>query len=799
MAGDEQREQNPIDLFTRAEEGAGEQDRPQPRVAHRARGGSQPPSMRLDRLQIENLWSYRHALLDFRDGITVIAGPNGSGKSSLLESIFFALYGSKAGPAMERSLSDVLHIGAQKGSARLDFHHGGQSYTVQMALRRRGDTTVSDKEECWLTREDGQDWVGVEEVAQAVEALFGMNRDDFVNCVYVRQGEIDRLIRAGEDERRGMIDRLLRLERLDRYALRARDGARRAVNRKSEILRRVVRDVKREVEALQAEEPARRRAVVEERLAAKRSEQEALEEKLTQAGELHQRYRQKLERMEETAREIEEREEELDRKGKRLQAYEKRERELTQQHERLKKDYTRLRRRFARGLDRLEIPREEVMGSLDAVSSWEEIARLPEEYARVRERQEQLRASIQGGQSELARAREEVAEKRETVLQEMTQLKTRREHLEREHAEMRQLLGEGKCPVCGQPVTESTFGSELDDRERRLDEIRAQIDERRSRVEHLEAEREDLRTKRENALQELNDEWDALEERRGRLEELKELALRMFQVKEQGLERKGVRHELIESIDGLKEEIAQLKAKISELQGRLGERDEIVGKVEKVVEKLNELQGNKAALQEEISRLQQEHGKIQSQLDQLEKRKALQQETEAELAQVEGLGGEVEWLAQFYGDLKKDLRRRNIRALERYFNEFFRLMDPGSSYSRVRISTEYEIGVELLSGEMIRPELLSGGERALINIALRTAIHQVLSQASHLMPLMLDEPTIYLDRARVSRLQHLLQELGQRVGQVIFVSHEIGLVEGADYEYRTEKASDNTSRVRRMR
>jgi DNA repair exonuclease SbcCD ATPase subunit len=63
----------------------------------------------------------------------------------------------------------------------------------------------------------------------------------------------------------------------------------------------------------------------------------------------------------------------------------------------------------------------------------------------------------------------------------------------------------------------------------------------------------------------------------------------------------------------------------------------------------------------------------------------------------------------------------------------------------------------------------------------------------------LDEPTIYLDRDRIHRLQFLLEDLGRRVGQVIVVSHEVGLVEGADHEYRTEKSSENISTIYKVR
>jgi DNA repair exonuclease SbcCD ATPase subunit len=56
-----------------------------------------------------------------------------------------------------------------------------------------------------------------------------------------------------------------------------------------------------------------------------------------------------------------------------------------------------------------------------------------------------------------------------------------------------------------------------------------------------------------------------------------------------------------------------------------------------------------------------------------------------------------------------------------------------------------------------------------------------------------------LDRERINRLQFLLEELGSRVGQVVVVSHEEGLVEGADHEWWTEKGRDNISTVKRIR
>lgn len=804
---EEKREKSLLDLLSEVEHEGEPAGRDRPRSQRRPRGARRAPSeaasgvpaMRLESLEIDRLWSYEHAEIAFEEGVTVIAGPNGSGKSSLLESIFFALYGSKAGPAMERSLGDVLHIGADQGSVTLRFRYGDQDFTAGMALRRRGENVVSEREACRLTRGDGEEWVGVETMAQAVEDLFGMTRDDFTNCVYVRQGEIDRLIRVSEEERRGMIDRLLRLEKLDRYAQRAREGARRAVNRRRDVLHHLVRDYRRDIEELEGKNLERLRREKERELQAKEEELEAHEAKISAAEGLQYRYREDLKRMEEQQREIEERAEEIRRKERQLERHEKRERELQLDHERLKKQYKDLESRLSRGLSELEIPPIPVIESFQQASDWEELERLPREVERSQDEQDRLHARIQEIQAELNREIEEASKAQERALTELAEDRARLQHLQNERDEMRALIAEGKCPTCRRPVDEGTFAAQLEERERNLGELKAEVEREEARLEELRAQTGELKEQGKQRVERLNEELGTLRARRARLEELKERALVMLRVKEQGLERKRTRNELGEAIETLREEIADRKAKIAELKEQLGDASELETKSEQLAKKLDELRAQKRSVQEAVGTLHRELGTIKNRLEQLKNLKRAREQTQEELDHVEALQAELDQLTAFYGGLKRELRTRNIEALEHYFNEFFQIMDPGASYRGVRVSPDYEIAVELVDGRTIRPELLSGGERALINIALRTAIHQVLSQATAQMPLILDEPTIYLDRERVHRLRFLLEELGARIGQVIFVSHELGLVEGADHEYRTEKTSDNTSRVERVR
>ncbi len=162
-------------------------------------------------------------------------------------------------------------------------------------------------------------------------------------------------------------------------------------------------------------------------------------------------------------------------------------------------------------------------------------------------------------------------------------------------------------------------------------------------------------------------------------------------------------------------------------------------------------------------------------------------------------------LESTYGDLRAELRQRNVEVLERMLNETFDLVYANDAYSRIRLDGEYGLTVFQKDGEPLEPEQLSGGERALFNLSLRCAIYRLLAEgidgAAPLPPLILDEPTVFLDGGHVSRLLDLVEYMRDAVGveQILVVSHDEELVGAADDLVRVEKdATTNRSRVERV-
>ncbi|MFQ6090560.1 MAG: AAA family ATPase, partial [Candidatus Bipolaricaulia bacterium] len=469
--------------------------------------------MRFLRLGVENIFCYRHAELELEEGITVIAGANGSGKSSLLESIFFALYGSRAGPAMDRSLGEILREGAKQGRAWLDFWCEGKQFAIEMGLKRQGDRVVSERESCRLTRDDGAEWQGVEEVAAKVQELLHMDRDDFTHSVYVRQGEIDQLIQAGDEERRGMIDRLLRLERLDRYAARAKEGAQRAVNRRLAMLNGQATGLQREVEALEAEELHRERAHLQREINRRQEELELLEQQRVEREEARAALRERLRRLAEAEREAREGKKEWEEKKRRLAEREGERERLQLLLEGLQTGERERRARLAGILGQLELPRDELLASLKRAEAPGDLPVLPQALVETRERLEEFNQEKQRTREGLARLEAELghlqlqAEKLDAQVYELrSELAEKRERLTTERTrveELRSAAEEGDSQVEALKSQIEVCNLERDALATYQKAHAAKLDELRQRSGELRGELAVARTKREQVGEQL--------------------------------------------------------------------------------------------------------------------------------------------------------------------------------------------------------------------------------------------------------------------------------------------------------
>ncbi len=270
-------------------------------------------------------------------------------------------------------------------------------------------------------------------------------------------------------------------------------------------------------------------------------------------------------------------------------------------------------------------------------------------------------------------------------------------------------------------------------------------------------------------------------------------------------------------MDNVKYKISELEASIRNLAEKVGffdreilERKERVKQLEEKLQgsRLEDLQLKRTQLEEYQANLNERIRQITAAKDallkevgmvenSLKRRNELRDELKAlenRQQYLEAIYSNAEELESMYMRVRADMRARNIGSLSTLLNEMFSLMYTNNAYSHIELDPEYNLTVYRKDGTPLEPKLLSGGERAIFNLVLRCAIYRLLAmgfggdRADGLPPMILDEPTVFLDRGHINQLLKLIDMMrGIGVGQIIVVSHDESLIDSADHVFQVEK------------
>ena len=870
--------------------------------------------MRFDRIRLTNFKPYGDADLRLTEGVTVIHGLNGSGKSSLLEACFFALYGSKA---LEGTLEEVVTNGEDETELTLWFTHDGVSYRVDRRLREYNDRVDHD---CTLEATDGAETTrdGATAVRRFVTELLRMDADAFVNCAYVRQGEVNALINATPSRRQDIIDDLLQLGVLEEYRERAGD-ARLGVEDVLNAKRAVLEEKESRIETKAEEDPYERLNGLESKLADVEATIDRYETQRERAKASRDEAAATLETHEEQRAELESIAEEVD-------AIESAIRETERERETHREAITEAREAIESATDELQAHLETAgLDDATAEAIAERRAELDEQATAVRESLDECRVNAEAFRNqaanltekaddraeraeEIATAAAEFAEaadeaeaeatahderiaelrdeaetlqerfatagvERDAVAERLEALRERRgtvreqiathaadlENARERVAEAEALLDAGKCPTCGQSVDDAPHATGIDadrqrvaelssaledanDREQELDERIEQIEtlaETASRLDTIDEQTTRLADEAESARAAAEEHRGSAETKRERAAELEAEAADLRAVAVDKREAAETAADRVSELEGDREAIEASRAAVREVEARLDRIDELEATVERRREKRTDLDAvnderrdrlaDKRARRDELreavdeeaieaarerradaeaylervdaeldrldddrSDLQSAIGSVRGEIEALETLREERDTLASTVADLESLHEEVADLESTYGDLRAELRQRNVRELERTLNETFELVYGNDAYSHIELDGQYALTVYQKDGGALDPDQLSGGERALFNLSLRCAIYRLLAEgiegAAPTPPLILDEPTVFLDAGHVSRLVDLVEEMrGFGVRQIVIVSHDDELVGAADELVTVEK------------
>ncbi|OLR90069.1 AAA family ATPase [Actinokineospora bangkokensis] len=182
--------------------------------------------MRLHRLEVSAFGPYPGTeVVDFdalaADGLFLLHGDTGAGKTTLLDAVAFALFGTVPGMRGEtKRLRCDYADPDQVTEVALDLTVQGHRLRVVRSPeyerpKKRGEGTTRQQARVSLS------WVGqapsghapdgitrIDEVADTVERLLGMTKDQFFQVVLLPQGDFARFLRSGTEERETLLEKL---------------------------------------------------------------------------------------------------------------------------------------------------------------------------------------------------------------------------------------------------------------------------------------------------------------------------------------------------------------------------------------------------------------------------------------------------------------------------------------------------------------------------------------------------------------------------------------------------------------
>lgn len=182
--------------------------------------------MRLHKLEVTAFGPFADtAEVDFdalgADGLFLLHGRTGAGKTTVLDAIAYALYGTVPGARRDakRLRSDHAAVGTVP-KVMLEATIGGRRLRLVRSPefhrpKRRGTGMRSEPAKATLTWLDGrgQNLTRLVDIGDEVNRLLGMSADQFFQVVLLPQGEFARFLRADNEDREKLLERLFDTER----------------------------------------------------------------------------------------------------------------------------------------------------------------------------------------------------------------------------------------------------------------------------------------------------------------------------------------------------------------------------------------------------------------------------------------------------------------------------------------------------------------------------------------------------------------------------------------------------------
>ena len=808
----------------------------------------------IKQLHLKNFISYDDQTISFPMGVITIVGENGAGKTAILDGITYALFKEHSRGKDE----NLIRRQFRNAEVKLRFMTRGKNYEVIWKLSRKRSATGHlrniDDNYPMVRPESGE-----RTIVPEIEKLLGLDKNLFMNAIYVKQGEIAKLIDARPSERKKLIGEILGIEALEKIW---------------ETMREPLSNLENELKVLKRDV---------EQLSIYGQELEEKKEDLLQACIECRKKREDLARINEKLRSLEKEVRELDNKAKRYEEIKEEINSLSTQKQEKEFNLQKLESEITELENVLSILREYGPYYEDIMEKRSKLRSLKEKWNKLKEeinkksdlekektRVEERIRGLENDINEKLRSFEEITgtkigfddidrlswfyeERRREIVEETAEIN--KEMMERIN-EKRKYARIGSLSAILGAISVITLVFLAGLSALSIISTLGIISLIVFILGKLSKKRKDL----ENEIELLKQELRGLEFREWKLDEfnISEVIksyekLKRYEEEIIRLEEEiSILHNLKSQQNSLEQEIAAIESELDRLkqyEDKYNWAQEVLKRKglessQELEKRLKEFRNQKLTIDNKRKELEKKIDELRKELEKLQydreihqkKRKEfeiLQEERNRIHGEARELEGRIKELSRQIVDLRNEIKRlesakEKYEKLERFFNSLKKIRDlfhkdgplqnaiRGDAAMRIednarsflqefslpffdlRVDRDFNILVYGRDGVQTL-DSLSGGEKVALALVIRLAIAAALTgEALELM--IMDEPTIHLDSDRRRELVNLLKNFrgGSRmISQLIVVSHDRELEEAADVVYEVSRKG-GVSKIRRL-
>lgn len=742
-------------------------------------------SITILRIELSNIRSHKFITFEpSSEGVTAISGPNGVGKSTLIDSVSWAIYGSK--PQGVSKVAAIIREGTQIGKEKCYAKIDLKLDDVELRVERRIVTKNGGVEcEVWErpVGTDDSDWKHVAGTAVShsepyLRKRLKMDEKGFLAAVLVQQKQVDQLISAPPRERAEVIEKLTGISSITAALTEAR--------KEYNVLRKTLQLT----------------TIDENELEKLIDEQSSLKKDLTAKTQARDHYKKEYDEVTNETESLTAKIEESELKQQKI--------------EELKNSIIQVKASIASTedeLSRIKTMKDNKKKLLSNIASGLNIKEVEKELNSLRTKLRENERTIDQSSGELKKLQETIAIQEEIISKSTIKniddavegLKKAERQLNRIEAKIRINENEslshqteiksidsavriisktdGACPTCLQSVADPSTAIEGLNKEK---EALVQ------KIEDLETSKENFRQNRSKAEESIS-KFNVLVESLTLLDTNK---TKILPIQESLIELEKLNVDLTSEVK-LKEKAYNNAVRYTEVKTEYDEllkaAVEISDRVEKlkISKKTNEkeledlsslkteslpslrkkyttLSTRKNKLFEDFTNLREEVSVLNTKLNHVDEKIVIAEEQAKKykdlLKSVEVSSNSVEIIEEF----REDRIKTSVPVVGSYASELLSRFTEGK-FTQLKLDENFNATVVLSSGVERPVGLLSGGELSAAAISLRLAISMLLNSGPSQNALILDEVLVSQDATRAEQILSAIKEVCH--GQVIMISH----------------------------